>query len=330
MSLTQNNMNYHDLTSLQNIRSQSKSDEQGALRQAAEQFEAIFMNMLLSSMRKANQAFEVEGMMNSQTTKFYQDMQDSQMATELAKNGSLGLADLLVQQFSPQTAKSQANTSAQALPDLLQRKTAMIRQSDAVKSAEPVNVTKPVIPVTENTGAEESKNWSVESPVDFVKRLLPAARNAASAIGLDPMALIAQAALETGWGKRMIRNTAGDNSFNLFGIKAHNGWQGNTAVVDTLEYRQGVARKEQAKFRAYESPEQSLSDYISFVTGNMRYEDAVKTASDPKAYFEQLQAAGYATDPEYARKIMSVYQGSTFEQVRSELADTQEITNAAE
>jgi len=116
-------MNYHDLTSLQNIRSQSKNDEQGALRQAAEQFEAIFMNMLLSSMRKANQAFEVEGMMNSQTTKFYQDMQDSQMATELAKNGSLGLADLLVQQFSPQTAKSQANANSQALPDLLQRKT---------------------------------------------------------------------------------------------------------------------------------------------------------------------------------------------------------------
>ncbi|MDX3775450.1 flagellar assembly peptidoglycan hydrolase FlgJ [Chromatiaceae bacterium AAb-1] len=319
MSLPKNNVTYHDLSSLQNIRSQSQKDEPGALRQAAEQFEAIFMNMLLSSMRKANEAFEAEGLMNSQTTKFYQDMQDSQMATELAKNGSLGLADLLVQQLSPQVVKTKSTPAALSdLQTLMQRKQVKAPVINEVSPTESIGKTA------------ENPDWQVDNPVDFVKQLLPAARNAASAIGMDPLALIAQAALETGWGKRMIKTAAGDNSFNLFGIKANHGWQGDTAVVDTLEYRQGVARKELAKFRAYESPEHSLSDYISFVTGSSRYQDAVSSASDPQAYFEQLQAAGYATDPEYARKVMSVYQGSAFEQVRAEFADAKEINDVAE
>lgn len=335
MSLSPSNTSYHDLTSLQNIRSQSKNDQAGALRQAAEQFEAIFVSMLLTSMRKAGEAFEAEGMMNSETTKFYRDMHDSQLASDLAKNGSLGLADLMVQQLSPTAAKKGPSgqpmaletAQAMALPAERQAVTQILPAKSAMPTAAFIKASQPVasLPVTstEQIKTSETKaaasKWQVESPADFVKALLPAAKQTAKVLGLDPMALIAQAALETGWGQRMITGANGEQSFNFFGIKANNGWQGKTAVVNTLEYRQGVAQKEQAAFRSYSSPEQSLQDYSQFIQNNPRYQQAVKVTQDTEQYFTQLQAAGYATDPAYAKKIMAVYQSPAIEQVRNEL-----------
>ena len=165
---------------------------------------------------------------------------------------------------------------------------------------------------------------------EFVNTMLPMAEEAAARIGVDPRYLVAQAALETGWGKRMIKTAQGSNSFNLFGIKANNGWQGETAVVDTLEYRGGIAKKEQARFRSYASPEQSMKDYVAFIQQNPRYQDAVTASGNPKAYFEQLQAAGYATDPAYAQKIMAVYQSPALQNARTDNSDAKEITHAAE
>ena len=177
---------------------------------------------------------------------------------------------------------------------------------------------------------QDKAAWHVASPEEFVRTLLPAARQSAKALGLDPLALVAQAALETGWGQRMIKTAAGSNSFNLFGIKANNGWQGNTAVVDTLEYRGGIAKKEQAKFRSYSSPEHSLQDYVAFIKHNPRYQDAVNASADAKAYFEQLQAAGYATDPAYAKKIMAVYQSPALQNARVDVTDTKDHAAAAD
>lgn len=337
MSTTPNNISYHDIGSLQQIRSAAGKDEAGALRQAAEQFESIFFSMLLGSMRKANEAFEVDGMMNSQTTKFYRDMQDSQMATELSKNGALGLADLLVQQLSPalgikpdrpapsELKLPQHNTDkVLTMPNVVLP--ALHIKPQPQRGGTAATDTSPVAAVDQQTQPE----WKVDSPADFVKNLLPAARQTAKALGLDPLALVAQAALETGWGQRMIKNNQGNNSFNLFGIKANNGWQGDTAVVDTLEYRGGIAKKEQARFRAYSSAEHSLQDYVDFIKQNPRYQDAVNASADTKAYFEQLQAAGYATDPAYAQKIMAVYQSPALQNARSDDSDTKEITHAAE
>lgn len=368
---------YHDLSSLQQIRTASRGDEQGALRQAAEQFEAIFFNMLLKSMRQANAAFESEGLMNSQTTEFYRDMHDSQMASDLAQNGSLGLADLLVQQLDPKAAAAQRkkadnllmpgeSSGELTLPDTqhyAQQSDLGLLKAHAAQQLVQADVMQPgrrelsqLSPLldklqqqrervqAEKAAAEqaitmnakateqltEATEFKADSPVEFIRSLLPAARKAASSLGLDPLALIAQAALETGWGKRMIKTANGDNSFNLFGIKASRNWQGDTAVVDTLEYRQGVARKEQAKFRAYESPEQSLKDYTDFIGNSLRYQQAVAAATEPAAYFSELQAAGYATDPNYAQKIMSVFNSSAFEQVRSELNSVKDFADAAD
>lgn len=346
MSLTPNNVSYHDLTSLRQIRSSAGKDEKAALRQAAEQFESIFFSMLLSSMRKANAGFEVDGMMNSQTTKFYRDMHDSQMATDLAQKGALGLADLLVQQLSPALGGSSA-ANGHSLPghklagqsdNVLAMPKVILPAQKAERSATADNTVPAVsaqISATPVTAAEQSietapAQWQVQSPADFVKSLLPAARQTAKALGLDPLALVAQAALETGWGQRMIKTAKGTNSFNLFGIKANNGWQGDTAVVDTLEYRGGIAKKEQAKFRAYHSPQQSLQDYVAFIQQNLRYQDAVKASGDTKAYFEQLQAAGYATDPAYAQKIMAVYQSPVLQNARQSSGDTQDLGQTAD
>ncbi|MGI5309245.1 flagellar assembly peptidoglycan hydrolase FlgJ [Rheinheimera sp. WS51] len=336
MSQSPNNVSYHDLTSLQNIRSQSKSDQPGALRQAAEQFEAIFVSMLLTSMRKAGEAFEAEGMMNSQTTKFYRDMHDSQLATDLAKNGSLGLADLMVQQLSPSVPKKSMVGQPMPLPQA--EAMALPTQRQAVTQIMPTGSTMPpaaLIKAQSNLNLDAAKEkaitqaqakWQINSPEDFVKALLPAAKQTAKVLGLDPMALIAQAALETGWGQRMIKGANGQQSFNFFGIKANNGWQGKTAIVNTLEYRQGVAQKEQAAFRSYASPEQSLQDYSNFILNNPRYQQAVQATDDTEQYFTQLQAAGYATDPAYAKKIMAVYQSPVFNQLRQE--QHSEATNA--
>lgn len=340
MSLTPNNVSYHDLTSLQQINSNSGKDEKAALRQAAEQFESIFFSMLLSSMRKANEAFEVDGMMNSQTTKFYRDMHDSQMATDLAQKGALGLADLLVEQLSPALGKKATSehsiVSAAAEPKTLHMPRYIlpavkteVRQQASESSA----ITEKDAGTSQITSAKpeaEKPAWQVANPEQFVRTLLPAARETAKALGLDPLALIAQAALETGWGQRVIKTAKGESSFNLFGIKANNGWQGETAVVDTLEYRAGIAKKEQAKFRSYASPEHSLRDYADFIKQNPRYQDAVQATGDTKAYFEQLQAAGYATDPAYAQKIMAVYQSTAFDKVRQEQDAPQDYGNSAD
>ncbi|MCC5824983.1 flagellar assembly peptidoglycan hydrolase FlgJ [Alkalimonas sp.] len=310
-------LSYHDINSLQQIRQSAGQDEKQGLRQAAEQFEAIFMNMLLKSMREANAHFEAEGMMHSETTRFYRDMHDNQLASDLSQSGSLGLADLIVQQLDPTAAVSSARPPIPGdllMPQPIQRQSQQQRPRIEVTAAQEQEALSA-------KAVKKPSSWQVASPAEFVERLLPAAREAASALGLDPLALVAQAALETGWGQHMIRTANGENSYNLFGIKASRGWQGDTAVVDTLEYRQGVAQKEKAKFRAYASPEQSLQDYVQFIRGSARYQDAVKVASDSVAYFHQLQAAGYATDPNYAEKIKSVLSSPTIRAFRSAAQD---------
>lgn len=342
MSTSPGKVSYHDLNSLQQIRTAAGKDQAGALRQAAEQFESIFFSMLLGSMRKANEAFEVDGMMNSQTTKFYRDMQDSQMATELSQSGALGLADLLVQQLSPALGiKPSSEPTEHKLqlhhPEKTLAMPKVILPAVEIKPhSQPELPSAPVVPTRQSVQSARvpaeavESSWKVDSPADFVNNLLPAARQTAKALGLDPFALVAQAALETGWGQRMIKDNQGNNSYNLFGIKANNGWQGDTAVVDTLEYRGGIAKKEQARFRAYASAEHSLQDYVDFIKQNPRYQDAVNASADTKAYFEQLQAAGYATDPAYAQKIMAVYQSPALQNARNISQDTQETNDAAE
>jgi flagellar protein FlgJ len=407
MSSPDINASYHDLSSLHQLRATAKKDETAAIKQAAQQFESVFMGMLMQSMRKANASFEDDNPLNSQATEFFRDMHDSQMSAELSKKGALGLADLMVQQLAPQHSDTKAASQISppsrfdipkekvlkqlgdeqkmlSLPAM--RSSFMQLDPERIVAPSPgtliakkqiellasVDVTEHVIkPQSKQNGVQQlaaeivvaapnvlsehlrndpdiakpkatstagnfpvlpsmdvsklnttkqtsstSVNLGQSDPVSFIQDLLPSAKKAAAALGIEPLALIAQAALETGWGQRMFKNSDGDSSHNLFGIKAQANWQGKVAIVDTLEYRQGVAQKEKARFRAYESAEQSLEDYVDLIRTNPRYQSALAVANDTRAYFQQLQAAGYATDPNYAQKILSVMEGSSFKEVR--------------
>ena len=174
--------------------------------------------------------------------------------------------------------------------------------SDLINKAKPTTM---VIPVTEPV----SKQSGFESPEQFVQTIWPIAQKVGKEMGVEPKAIISQAALETGWGKYIIHESDGKNSHNLFGIKSDKRWDGAAANVSTLEYRNGVAKKEIAAFRSYDSYEHSLKDYAKFVKNSSRYENAVKQGSSIKGYAEGLQNGGYATDPNYAKKIQRIASG---------------------
>ncbi len=163
--------------------------------------------------------------------------------------------------------------------------------------------------------SEDLNRKKFNSPEEFVATMMPMAEQAAKKLGVDPRYLVAQAALETGWGKSIIRNQGGDSSHNLFGIKAH-GWGGASANVTTSEVIQGVRIKEKADFRSYDSFEHSFNDYVDFLQSNGRYRQALQSTANPERFVGELQRAGYATDPNYAKKISQIAQKlHTYQQV---------------
>ena len=300
-------LNYNDLKSLDNLRALAQKDEKAALKDVAKQFEGIFTQMLFESMRKANSAFETDSPFNNRHTKFYQDMQDQQMSLELSKTGSLGLADLIVQQLLPEQstvlpasvvrsgadpfASRQGQASAAGTAKLNNSLPPKIKNEFAVKKVELV---------------EKTKSDKISSPQSFVEQLLPLAKKASKLLGVDPAVLLAQSALETGWGKKVLQHLDGSSSHNLFNIKAGSSWRGDKVAVNTLEYKEGIASQQKADFRSYNDYEKSFDDYVHLLTSSKRYEHAVAKTSDPASFLQELQQAGYATDPEYANKVVRV------------------------
>ncbi len=322
--------NYYDLQSLDNLRKQAHSgDKKQALEQAAKQFEAIFVRMMLKSMRDAQDALaDEDSPFNSSSMKFYRDMNDQQLASQMSQNGNMGLADVVLRQLGGDenyknadllNSDTRFNTtgvnSGMDISSIQRVKQALLTQLSVDKD-KPVNTATDVndLPANAATASNTSKDKApaFETPEQFVQYLLPLAKKAANALGIDPKALVAQAALETNWGKQVIQHNQG-SSHNLFGIKADQRWQGNASTVSTLEFINGVPERQHASFRAYGSFDESLQDYVNFVKGSPRYSNAVAQADNTQAYFENLQQGGYATDPEYANKIMRVMDSSPFD-----------------
>jgi flagellar protein FlgJ len=158
------------------------------------------------------------------------------------------------------------------------------------------------------------------TPEGFVASIWQHAQSAARELGVDARALVAQAALETGWGKRQIKHADGSTSHNLFGIKA-NGWNGQRAVAGTHEYVDGVRRNETASFRAYTSPAESFADYVRLLKTSPRYQQALQAGTDVQGFARGLQRAGYATDPRYAAKIAAIAGGPTIERAVAAVTD---------
>lgn len=294
--------NANDIQGLDILRQAAKSGDKGALDEAAKQFEGIFIQMMLKSMRKAQDVMaDKDSPFNSDQVKFYRDMHDKQLANDMSNNGSIGLADIIVRQlgqlgdgYMPAgVMRNDGNLSS------LNRQAA-----ESVQSAQ-----EQVIAKTEIKSLSSFKSAAFNDSQSFIEQLYPIAQQAAEKLGLDPKALLAQAALETGWGKHMIHTTDGNNSHNLFGIKADRRWQGDRAVVDTVEVKNGVANTQKSPFRVYENFADSMQDYVNFVQQNPRYQQAVQQTGETRSYFDELQKAGYATDPAYSQKVMSVLDG---------------------
>ncbi|WP_432743890.1 flagellar assembly peptidoglycan hydrolase FlgJ [Methylobacter sp. G7] len=324
---------YTDFNGLAKLKGEARKESPEALKEVAKQFESIFLNNVLKSMRQAKLA---DGAMDNDQSKFYNDMYDQQLAVHLSGSPGVGLADLIVKQLSHDKPKHQKQDTEDALnrsggisPSGSEQAHAVNRQASG-KTDSPVASFKdgqvmltpyvhdrsPLeaateLPMESMGGLKTGHVLPIQSADEFVSRLHPLAVQAARELGIEPKALLAQAALESGWGRSVIKNSHGDNSFNLFNIKADKAWQGKQAQVSTLEFDQGIARKVNAGFRSYDSYEESFRDYVDFIKSNPRYGDALKKVGNAEHYMHELQQAGYATDPKYAAKVMSIYQGKT-------------------
>lgn len=301
--------NFFDLGNLNSLRQDalkkgaSAEASNEALKKAAAQFESIFTQMLLKSMRKASEAFEdKDSPFNSSGVKFFEEMHDQQLSVELSSNGSLGLADLIVQQLSPTGADNFTPSSVlRTVDNFTSDKRA------AGQSAELGSVKKQTTLEQSVTAQSQPKDKpAFENASEFIEKVWDHAKVAAEKIGLNPAVMVAQAALETGWGKHVINKGDGSSSNNLFNIKSDRSWQGDKASKMTLEFEQGMPVKKQASFRAYESIKDSVNDFVDFLTENPRYQEALQNTAKPAAFLDSLQKAGYATDPNYAEKIKQV------------------------
>lgn len=278
---------YTDMSGLAKLRAQASQKSPEASKEVARQFEALFIQTMLKAMRQASHLSEAT---DGEQTRFYQDMYDKQIALDLARKESIGLASILQRQLAgPADSNTVSRSAASTQPS----------------AAKPLTDTQ--------------SHWDPVSPKAFIEDLWPHASRSAKALGVSADVLVAQAALETGWGKRMIHHQHGGNTFNLFGIKADERWQGDYVNVSTVEYRDGIARREQASFRAYASMAEGMDDYVNFLNQNPRYQQALEQADNAEQFLQELQHAGYATDPAYAEKIRNIMNRESFSQVITDL-----------
>jgi len=324
--------NYFDLQGLDQLRQKAQGNDKAAIREVANQFESMFASMLIKSMRQANEAFETDSPFNNKDTKFYTDMQDKQLALDISRHGSLGLADALVRQLDPSniTGSTSVASDQMIMPNTDNVKKMEINPTlsrvdlnapDKTKPSltlmnEPSTYSSQVIQTSTETTKNEKSGFTDQS--SFIETLMPYAKKVAKTLGISPSVLVAQSALETGWGKKIINGSDNQSSFNLFNIKAHNGWQGEKVTKNSLEVEDGIGVKRRSDFRAYENFAQSFDDYEQFITTNQRYQEALKQGSDASGYIEELQKAGYATDPQYADKIKQIMNNESFKAVVAE------------
>ncbi len=357
---------YTDFQGVAELKARARADAKGSLDQVARQFESLFTQMMLKSMRQAKLA---DGIMDSDQTEHYQEMYDQQLAIHLSESGGIGLAGVIKEQLGGVDAANDSKPvnsykeyrkevismleRSSSLPVSMQDGKPIIAMGEnqmragnrvSMQHAVPETIKElnsPFIPKsaskiqslfsdssteqgqqsTQQVDMTDPKSWSKS---DFVQQLWPWAREAAEKLGLAPAAILAQAALETGWGRHIMPSGKGDSAYNLFGIKTGRRWKGSSVNIGTLEYEQGVAVRKKDKFRAYDSFRDSFNDYVEFLQSNPRYSKALANTSDSKQYFKELQKAGYATDPRYAQKLTSVLEGKDMQRALQQLKESGE------
>jgi flagellar protein FlgJ len=281
-----------DVQGVNQLRLEAKQSSPEALKAAAQQFEAVFMNMLMKSMREATPQ---DGMFDSEQTRMYSSMLDQQLTQRMASRG-IGLAEVMVRQLSSAIGMPPAGETD--IPD-----------ASATTQALPLNAPAPAFTPApaQPLSPAAIRNGAAPAHVEaFVQRVLPHAQEASAGTGIPAHFMMGQAALETGWGRTEIRGADGQNSHNLFGIKAGSSWRGRTVDIVTTEYVNGKSQKQVDTFRAYDSYADSFRDYANLLKSNPRYQNVIARGQDAAGFAQGLQQAGYATDPKYAQKLMGV------------------------
>ncbi len=330
-----------DFGSLTRLRAQAAKDPQAQAKTVANQFEALFIQQMIKSMRAASPG---DPLTDGAGVQMFRDMQDQQLASAMAGSGGIGLSDFMLRQLNPQGGHSTKVLPPRpdGFPSLdlkamrakgkvdVAAKDAQQIDPQAGKSLEsgqgmplkPARVpaalafrTLPAAPSTPGATVTDSGRIRWDQPEGFVRDLMPHARAAAARLGVDPQVLVAQSALETGWGKHLPTDGAGRSNMNLFGIKANSAWEGERSVASTLEYENGAMLRKSEPFRSYGSIRAAFDDYVNFLQSNPRYADALKHAGDSERFVKELQKAGYATDPNYADKILSILRDGPLSQM---------------
>jgi flagellar protein FlgJ len=290
-----------DFSQYTQLRADAQQHDPKNLHKVAQQFESLFTQMMLKSMRATH--FGDDG--TGQQGDFYKDLLDQQLSTSLAAGKGVGLADMLVRQLGgvAQTPNSAATGGFGVTP--IGGATANSASSMWTKPGQSAAAGAAYQSVAVDSVAASAESDAFPTRAQqFVDSVRPHAEKAAAELGVPARALIAQAALETGWGQHMGRTADGKSSLNLFGIKA----SGSTPSVNqlTTEYENGQAQQQRADFRAYRSVGESFDDYVKLLKGNPRYADALRAGGDISQFAASLQKAGYATDPNYAAKLVRV------------------------
>jgi len=299
-----------DVRDMGSLKQSARAGSPEALKTAATQFEAMFVNMMLKSMREATPQ---DGLMDSQQTKTFQTMLDQQTSQNIAKKG-IGLADMLVRQLSAKTDAAALDIGGQpgdrtsganagSFAGMASLMDAKLQRAIAAAGGNAA--------ATATTGADSASKGSQAPHVrSFQDKLAAHAEEASKATGIPAKFMLGQAALESGWGKREIKGRDGTNSHNLFGIKAGGDWKGKVVEATTTEYVNGKAQTRVERFRAYDSYADSFKDYAKLLASNPRYEKVLASAGDATSFAKGLQKAGYATDPNYATKLASIIKRS--------------------
>ncbi|CAG4903691.1 flagellar assembly peptidoglycan hydrolase FlgJ [Paraburkholderia saeva] len=288
-----------DVQGFDALRAQAKNSPQEAMKSAAKQFDAVFTQMMLKSMRDATPS---DGPFDSHDSATFTSMMDQQLSQQLSNKG-IGVADAMLKQLMRNSGMQtgDANAGNNAALNALAKAYANPANNGALQSGRGYSANSALTPPVKGDGSSPKVDA-------FVDRLAAPAQAASEATGIPARFIIGQAALESGWGKNEIKKVDGSTSHNVFGIKATKDWAGKTVSTVTTEYVNGKPQRVVEKFRAYDSYAEAMTDYASMLKSNPRYAQVLNTSRDVNGFATGMQRAGYATDPHYAKKLISIMQ----------------------
>jgi flagellar protein FlgJ len=295
---------YSDLNALAALKKNPGSPQ--AIHAVAQQVDALFLQMMLKSMRDAGAEIGAD---SSNEMSMYQDMFDKQISLSLSQHQDLGLGALITRQLSNAAAAANGGTAGSGGAGAVGSGNVNTGAGIGVRAAGAAADGVADAAAGSVTGEAQAM---AQSPADFVKAVLPAISSVATSLGLSALGVLAQAALETGWGKRMARVADGSSSLNLFGIKADEAWTGSRAPASSVEYSGGAASIQHAAFRAYGSVADAVSDFAGLLQNSSRYRHVVASGGSAQGYVDSIGKSGYATDPQYANKLNEILHSSTF------------------